>query len=165
MSTMPVHWMHWDFREAWPTPTIPAKSYLLFLLAGNVYASYLIIRTNLELKILLKDGTAIPSLAKRRLFELGGRLENLRHFSTMARILFGVFFANESFNTIQGIQLSVLALSPTRFDIFGPLIEFAFAAQAILAILYGLQWIGSSRLRSCKALVGFYEPSFGPGIS
>lgn len=165
MSTTPVHWMHWDFREAWPALTIPAKFYLLFLLASTVYASYLLIRTTLELRLLLKDGASVPSLAKRRLFELGGRLENLRQFIAMLRILFGVFFANESFNTIRAIQFSVLALSPARFDIFGPLIEFAFVAQAILVILYGLQWIGSSRLRSCRALLEFNEPSFGHSVS
>jgi hypothetical protein len=142
-----------------------AKFYLLFLLASTAYASYLLIRTNLEIRLLLKDGASVPSLAKRRMFEAGGRLENLHQFSAMLRILFGVFFANESFNTIRAVQFSVLALSPARFDIFGPLIEFAFAAQAILAILYGLQWIGSSRLRSCRVLLGFNEPSFGRSIS
>jgi hypothetical protein len=157
--------MRWDFREAWPLLSIPAKFYLLFLLASTFYAGYLLIRTELELRVLLKHGAAITSLVQRRIFELGGRLANLRQFSTMLRILFGVFFANESFNTIRAIQFSVLSLSPARFDIFGPLIEFAFVAQAILAVLHGLQWIASSRLQSCLAHPGLDEPAFGRCVS
>lgn len=154
--------MHWDFREAWPLLSIPAKFYLLFLLASTFYAGYLLIRTELELRVLLKHGAAIT---QRRIFELGGRLANLRQYSTMLRILFGVFFAIESFNTIRAIQFSVLSLSPARFDIFGPLIEFAFVAQAILAVLRGLQWIASSRVRSLLAHPGLDEPAFGRRVS
>lgn len=165
MSTIPVHWMHWDFRDAWPVLSIPAKFYLLFLLASTFYAGYLLIRTKLELRVLLEHGAAITSLAQRRILNLGGRLANLRQFSTMLRILFGVFFAFESFNTIRAIQFSVLSLSPARFDIFGPLIEFAFVAQAILAVLHGLQWIASSRVPSFLAHPALDEPTFGRYVS
>lgn len=82
------------------------------------------------------------------------------HFSTMLRILFGVFFAFELFNTIRAIQFSVLSLFPAHFDIFGPLVEFAFIAQVILAVLHGLQWIASSSVRFFLAPQGLDEPTF-----
>jgi hypothetical protein len=159
MSTIPVHWMHWDFREAWPLLTILAKFYILFLMASSVYISYLLIRTIFDLRALFKHGATTPALAVRRLFELGGRLENLRQFTTMLFIVFGVFLANESFNTIRGIQLSVMSLSAARFDIFGPLIEFAFAALTVLAVLHGLQWIVAARFRATQALHWFNAPT------
>ena len=158
MSTIPVHWMHWDFPEAWTLLTLLAKLFFLFLVTSAVYISYLLLRTIIELGALHKNAETIHALAARRLSELGDRLENLRQFTTMLLIVFGVFFANESFNTIRAIQLSVLSLSAARIDIFAPLIEFAFVVMAVLAILHGFQWLVTIRFRATQAQLWLNEP-------
>jgi hypothetical protein len=154
-----MHWMHWDFREAWPLLTLLARFFLLFLAASAIYVSYLLLRTIFELRAFFKKGETIPAFAAHRLYELGRRLENLRQFTTMLLLVFGVFFANESFNTIRAIQLSVLSLSEARIDIFAPLLEFAFFVLVILATLHGFQWIVATRFRTTQALVRFTAPT------
>jgi hypothetical protein len=158
MSTAPVHWMHWDLREAWLVLTLTAKFYILCLFLGAVYVSYLLAQTTFDMRGFLTDKAAGRAPGVRsRLFEMDGRIENLRQFNTMLLILFGIFFANETFSTLRAVQLSALSLSAARIDSFEPLTLFAFFVLVILAFLHGFQWIVAARLRSSRASLWLQE--------
>jgi hypothetical protein len=150
--------MHWDLREAWLVLTLTAKFHILCLFLGAVYVSYLLAQTTFDMRGFLTDKAAGRAPGVRScLFEMDGRIENLRQFNTMLLILFGIFFANETFSTLRAVQLSALSLSAARIDSFEPLTLFAFFVLVILAFLHGFQWIVAARLRSSRASLWLQE--------
>jgi hypothetical protein len=140
-----LSWLHLDFLDAWQMWGLLVRAYFVFLLAGALYTIYLLIQTGLELRRLAKKPRASASLATTRLFELGGRLETIRQFIILLALLFGIFSAFESFGTLRAVKLSYVSLSAASIDIFGPVVEFAFAVSTILAIVHGFQWFVAAR--------------------
>jgi hypothetical protein len=141
--------VHWEPREVWLVLTLPAKFYFLCLLGSAIYISCSLVRTALDIRCLPREleSTDAPR-ARSRLIQMNRRMENLRQLNTLLFFLFGIFFANETFATLRAIQLSAMALSGARIDIFVPLTVFAFVVFAMLTILHSFQWVVAARLRS-----------------
>jgi hypothetical protein len=74
------------------------------------------------------------------------KAQTLREFHAMLFLLFGLCCSNEVFATLRGIQNSTVSLSAARFDVFGPVIAFAFFVFAVLLMLHIFRWAVAHRL-------------------
>ena len=103
---------HWDGRLFWGVLPVTGKGYLIFLFIAAAYTIYFLIRTLSRLHRLPLN---LPSSDKARLslgmIELTNGMESLRQFHKFLFLLFGVFFTDEIFATLRGIQLYELSLS------------------------------------------------------
>jgi hypothetical protein len=134
----------WDFPSLWISLTITAKLYIVCLVAASAYSTYSLIRIAARLRrIARREKTDMVLLAN-----MTAKAQTLREFHTMLFLLFGVCCSNELFNTLRGIQNSVVSLSAARFGVFGPVIAFAFFVFAVLLSLHGFGWAVAHRLQS-----------------
>ena len=78
------------------------------------------------------------------------KTQSLREFHTMLFLLFGLSASNEVFNVLRGIQNSAVSLSAARFDVFGPVVAFAFVVFAVLLLLHGFRWAVAHCLRTAS---------------
>ncbi len=117
---------HWDVRLFWGVLPVTAKFYLFFLLMAAAYTIYFLTRTLSRLHRLPQGApTGNETRLRLRLIELTNGMENLRKFHTLLFLLFGVFFTDEMFATLQSIRLSAASLSGARMDIFEAPTAFA----------------------------------------
>lgn len=143
---------HWDVRLFWGVLPVTAKFYLFFLLIAAAHTMYFLTRTLSRLHRLPKDAPCSNKTHLRlSLIELTNGMENLRQFHGLLFLLFGVFFTDEMFATLQGIRLSAASLSGARMDIFEAPTAFAFIVFVVLVFLHALQWIVAARLQSHRA--------------
>jgi hypothetical protein len=122
----------WDFRSLWAVLTITAKFYRISLLAGAVYSTYSLARIVIWLHRNARNKTVIKELDEMRT-----KTQFLREFHTMLFLLFGLCASNQVFNVLRGIQNSAVSRSAARFDVFGPVVAFAFFVFAVLLFLHG----------------------------
>ena len=134
----------WDFRSLWASLTITAKFYIICLLAASAYSTYSLTRMTVRLRQIAKREKAEMVL----LANMMAKAQILREFHTMLFLLFGLFCSNELFKTLQGIQNSAVSLSAARFDVFEPVIAFAFFVFAVLLLLHVFRWAVAHRLQS-----------------
>jgi hypothetical protein len=132
----------WDFRSLWAVLTITAKFYVICLLAGAAYSTYSLA----GIVAWFRRSTRNKSVIKE-LDEMRTEMRSLREFHTMLFLLFGLCASNEVFNVLRGIQNSVASLSAARFDVFVPVVAFAFFVFAVLLFLHGFRWAVAQRLR------------------
>jgi hypothetical protein len=140
-SDMLILSMHWCFRSLWAVLTITAKFYTIFLLAGAAYSIHSLGRIVVWLRRNVRNKTVTRELDEMRI-----KTQSLREFHTMLFLLFGLCASNEVFNVLRGIQNSAVSLSAARFDVFGPVVAFAFFAFAVLLLLHGFRWVVAHRL-------------------
>ena len=133
----------WDFRSLWAVLTITAKFYAICLLAGAAYSIY-----SLALIVVWLRRNAKNKTIMKELDEMRTKTQSLREFHTMLFLLFGLCASNEVFNVLRGIQNSVVSLSAARFEVFGPVVAFAFSAFAVLLLLHVFRWAVAHRLRT-----------------
>jgi hypothetical protein len=146
---------HWDVRLFWGVLPVTAKFYLFFLLIAAGYTMYFLTRTLSCLHRLPHDAPCSNKTRPRlSLIELTNGMENLRQFHGLLFLLFGVFFTDEMFATLQGIRLSEASLSGARMDIFEAPTAFAFIVFVVLAILHVFQWAVAARLQSYLTAAG-----------
>jgi hypothetical protein len=140
----------WDLRSLWTALTLTGKFYVLCLLAATAYTTYFLVQTVSRLHSLQKKGSSLIDAqpAKFRLLGMTRGVENLRQFHLLLFFLFGMFFANEMFATLRGIEYSSMSLSAAKIDVFEPSVAFAFFVFAVLSLLHAFQWIVTARLRS-----------------
>src|SRR5260370_8321283 len=135
---------HWDVRLFWEVLPVTAKFYLLFLLLAATYTTYFLARTLSRLHRLPQDAPRTDeNRQKLSLIELTNGMESLRQFHGLLFLLFGVFFADEMFATLQGIRLSEASLSGARMDIFKAPTAFAFIFFLVLLLLHPFHCIVS----------------------
>jgi hypothetical protein len=143
---------HWDVRLFWGVLPVTAKFYLFCLFIAAAYAIYFLIRTLSRLHRLPLN---LPSTDKTRLslktLELTNGMETICQFHKLLFLLFGVFFTDEMFATLQGIRLSEASLSAARMDIFEAPTGFAFIVFVVLIFLHVFQWAVAARLQSHQA--------------
>jgi hypothetical protein len=98
---------------------------------------------------LSKDGAASDSsVVRHHIIEMTKGIENLRQLHTLLFFLFGVFLTNEVHAGGRAILDSRMSLSALGFEVFGPLIAFAFCTLVVFVVLHTLQWIVAVRLQS-----------------
>jgi len=85
------------------------------------------------------------------MIELTNGMNNIRQFHKFLFLLFGAFFADEMFATLQGIRLSEASLSAARMDIFEAPTAFALIVFVVLIFLHISQWLVAARLQSRQA--------------
>ena len=136
----------WDFRSLWAALTITAKLYIICLLAASAYSTYCLTRITVRLRQIAKREKAEMVLV----VNMTAKTQTLREFHTMLFLLFGLCCSNELFNTLRGIQNSAVSLSAARFDVFGPVIAFAFFVFAVLLVLHGFRWAVAHRLQTAS---------------
>jgi hypothetical protein len=140
---------HWDARLFWGVLPVTSKVYLFCLLIAAAYTIYFLIRTLSRLHRLPLN---LPSTDNARLslsmIELTNGMKNIRQFHKLLFLLFGIFFTDEMFATLQGIRLSEASLSAARMDIFEAPTAFAFIVFLVLIFLHIFQWAVAARLQS-----------------
>ena len=142
---------HWDVRLFWGVLPVTAKFYLFFLLMAAAYTIYFLTRTLSRLHRLPQGApTGNETRLRLRLIELTNGMENLRKFHTLLFLLFGVFFTDEMFATLQSIRLSAASLSGARMDIFEAPTAFAFIVFVVLVFLHIFHWTVAARLQSYR---------------
>ena len=144
-SDMLILSMPWDFRSLWAVLTITAKFYTICLLAGAAYSTYSLARIVVWLRRNARNKTVMKEVD-----EVRTKTQSLREFHTMLFLLFGLCASNEVFNVLRGIQNSAVSLSAARFDVFGPVVAFAFFVFAVLLFLHGFRWAVAHRLRAAS---------------
>ena len=82
------------------------------------------------------------------LANMTAKAQTLREFHAMLFLLFGLCCSNELLNTLRGIQNSAASLSAATWDVFGPVIAFAFFVFAMLLLLHLFRWAVAHRLQS-----------------
>jgi hypothetical protein len=145
--------VHWDLRLLWAGLTETAKFYIFCLLVAAGYTAVVLIRTVSRLRHLSKDSalTASPRVG-HSLIQMTKGIENLRQLHTLFFFLFGVFLTNEMYAAVRAILDSRMSLSALGFEVFGPVIAFAFCVSIIFLFLHVSQWIIAARLQSyCSA--------------
>jgi len=85
------------------------------------------------------------------MIELTNGMETIRQFHKLLFLLFGFFFTDEMFATLQSIRLSGESLSAARMDIFEAPTAFAFIVFVVLIFLHIFQWAVAARLQSSQA--------------
>lgn len=141
--------VHWDLRMLWAGLTVTAKFYILCLVLAAGYSAVVLVRTSSRLHSLSKEGAASdPPRVKHQVIEMTKGIENLRQLHTLLFFLFGVFFTNEIYAAVRAIQDSRMSLSALGFEVFGPVIAFAFCTFVTFAVLHVLQWVLAARLQS-----------------
>jgi hypothetical protein len=150
---------HWDVRLFWGVLPVTAKFYLFILLIAAAYTMYFLTRTLSRLRHSPQDAASGNKKRLRpSLTELTNGMENLRQFHGLLFLLFGVFFTDEMFATLQGIRLSEASLSAARMDIFEAPTTFAFIVFVVLVLLHTFQWIVATRLQSHRAANSNHVP-------
>jgi len=138
-----------NIREMFLGLTYAARFYILLLLVSGAYMICSLARTFLSLRRMAGDVAIAEAPRERsRLIKMAGRVEHFRQLNTLLFFLFGIFFANETLNTLRGIQMMSMSLSGARIDIFGPLAGFALFVFIVLAFLHTAQWAAAAQLQS-----------------
>ena len=112
------------------------------MMAGNTYSLVRIV-------VWLRRNARNKTVTKK-LDEMKTKTQSLREFHTMLFLLFGLSASNEVFNVLRGIQNSAVSLSAARFDVFGPVVAFAFVVFAVLLLLHGFRWAVAHCLRTAS---------------
>ena len=136
----------WDFRSLWAALTLTANLYIICLLAASAYTTCSLTRITVRLRKIAKREKAEMLLVDK----MTAKAQTLREFHTMLFLLFGLCCSNELFATLRGIQNSAVSLSAARFDVFGPVVAFAFFVFAVLLFLHGFRWAVAHRLRAAS---------------
>lgn len=134
----------WDFRSLWICLTTTANLYIICLLVASAYSTYSLTLIAVRLRQMAKREKVDMVL----LINMTAKAQTLREFHTMLFLLFGLCCSNELFNTLRGIQNSAVSLSAARFEVFGPVIAFAFFVFAVLLLLHVFRWAVAHRLQS-----------------
>jgi len=143
--------IHWDLRLLWTGLTVTAKIYICALVVAAGYSAVVLVRTASRFRILSKGGTASdPASVKHQIIEMTKEIENLRQLHTLLFYIFGVFLTNEVYAAVRAVLDSRMSLSALGFEVFGPVIAFAFCTLVIFVALHSLQWIVAARLQSCS---------------
>jgi hypothetical protein len=141
--------VHWDLRMLWADLTVTAKFYIFCLVVATGYSAVLLVRTTSRFYRLPKDGAVSDSSVVRyHLIEMTKGIENLRQLHTLLFFLFGVFLTNEIYAGVRAILESRMSLSARGFEVFGPVIAFAFCTLVVFVVLHSLQWIVAARMQS-----------------
>ena len=141
--------VHWDLRMLWAGLTVTAKFYIFCLVVAAGYSAALLVRTTLRFHRLSEDGAASDShRVGHHLNEMIEGIEILRQLHTLLFFLFGVFLTNEVYAAVRAILDSRMSLSALGFEVFGPVIAFAFCTSVAFVVLHSLQWIVAARLQS-----------------
>lgn len=129
----------------WIVLTLVAKLYLAILLVSSIYIAYSLMRILRALRRLpVHTSTASGSL---QLVQLSLKVENIRQFETFLVLLFGVFFANETFDVLREVQMiNIGRLSAATMHDLVPLPEFAFVVLVAMTLLHTFQWIVAARV-------------------
>jgi hypothetical protein len=136
----------WDFRPLWAALTLTSKLYIICLLAASAYTTYSLTRITVRLRKIAKREKAEMLLVDM----MTAKAQTLCEFHAALCLLFGLCCSNEVFATMRGIQNSAVSLSAARFDVFGPVVAFAFFVFAVLLFLHGLRWAVAHRLRAAS---------------
>jgi hypothetical protein len=140
---------HWDLRMLWAVLTVTAKFYICCLSAATGYSLVFLVRTAYRSHGLSKHGAASDSpQTKREIIKMAKGIENVRQLHTLFFFLFGVFCTNEIYAAVRAIQDSRMSLSALGFEVFGPVIAFAFCTFVTFACLHSFQWIVAARVQS-----------------
>jgi hypothetical protein len=143
---------HWDVRLFWGVLRVTAKSYLFFLFIAAAYTTYFLIRTLSRLhRLPLTLQSTDKTLWSLSMIDLTNGMGSMRQLNKLLFLLFGVFFTDEMFATLQGIRLSEASLSAARMDIFEAPTAFAFIVFVVLIFLHIFQWAVAARLQSRQA--------------
>ena len=141
--------VHWDLRMLWAGLTVTAKFYIFCLVVVNGYSAVILLRTTSRFRRLSRDGAASDSpRVRRQLVEMTKGIENLRQLHTLFLFLIGVVVTNEIYAAVRAILDSRMSLSALGFEVFGPVIAFAFCTLVDFVVLHILQWIVAARLQS-----------------
>ena len=106
-----------------------------FVYSREPHTTYSLARIVVWLRRNARNKTVIKELDEMRT-----KTQSLFKFHTMLFLLFGLSASNEVFNVLRGIQNSAVSLSGARFDVFGPVVAFAFVVFAVLLFLHGFRW-------------------------
>jgi len=153
---MPILTVHWDFRSIWAALTLTAKLFLICLLAASAHSTYSLTHITVRLRLMAKREKAEMVQVNKMM----AKAQTLREFHTMLFLLFGLCCSNEVFNTLRGVENSAVSLSAARFDVFGPVVAFAFFVFVVLLFLHGFRWAVAHRLQAVS--IGDGLPAF-PG--
>jgi len=128
----------------WICLSLTAKLYIICLLAVFTYSAYSLTRATVRIRQMGKwKKTDMGVLAKTN-----QKVQTLHEFHAMLLLLFGLCCANEVFNTLRAIQNSVVSLSAATWNIFVPVIAFAFFVFAALLVLHLFRWAVAHSLQS-----------------
>jgi hypothetical protein len=141
---MPILSAQWDFRLLWICLSIIAKLYIICLLVSFTYSVYSLTCTTVRIRQIANRKDSDMGL----LTTMTASVRTLGEFHTMLLLLFGLCCANELFNTLRAIQNSAVSLSAATWNIFGPVIAFAFFVFAALLFLHIFRWAVAHRLQS-----------------
>jgi hypothetical protein len=141
--------VHRDLRILWAGLTVTAKFYTFCLAVAAGYSAVVLVRTSSRFHRLSKDVEASdPPRVKHQIIEMTKGIDNLRQLHTLLFFLFGVFFTNEIYAAVRAIQDSRMSHSALGFEVFGPVIVFAFCTFVRFAVLHVFQWLVAARLQS-----------------
>lgn len=134
----------WDFRFLWISLSLTAKLYMICLLAAFSYSAYCLTRATVRIRQMEQwKKTDMGVLEKTK-----QKLQTLRELHTLLLLAFGLCCANEVLKTLQGIQNAAASLSAATWNIFVPVIAFAFVVFAALLVLHLFRWAVAHTLQS-----------------
>jgi hypothetical protein len=135
----------WDIRMLWGLLSVPARVYLVALLATVAFASMFCARTFWFLIQTSRKAGKFASVTYNRHLS---PISFLRQFLFLIILIFGAVLANEVFGCLRAVRVSQMSLSEYRLgDALEVPTALAFTSACAFIYVHLLCWIAYARLR------------------